>query len=52
MHHNDPKFSDRQVRANSADQDLSAPDQVLNCLLFHLHRLDVSHLVRIFECLR
>ena len=29
---NDPKFSDRQVRANSADPDQS--DQGLNCLLF------------------
>ena len=32
---NDPKFSDRQVWANSAD-----PDQGLHCLPFRLHRLD------------
>ena len=31
-YHNDPKFSDRLVLANSADPD----DQGLHCLLFHL----------------
>ena len=36
---NDPKFSDRQVLANSADPDQTA-DQGLHCLLFHLHLLD------------
>ena len=29
---NVPKFSDRQVRANSADPDQTAPDQGLHCL--------------------
>ena len=44
---NDPKFSDRQAWANSADPDQTAPrgleeqsDQDLHCLPFHLHRLD------------
>ena len=37
---NDPKFSDRQVWANSADPDQTAPDQVLHCLQFSLHLLD------------
>ena len=35
---NDPKFSDTQALANSADQDQTAPsDQGLHCLSFHLH---------------
>ena len=41
---NDPKFSDRQVWANSADPDQTAPkeqsDQGLHCLQFPLHLLD------------
>ena len=37
---NDPKFSDRQVWANSADPDQTAPDQGLHCLPFPLHLLD------------
>ena len=36
---NDPKFSDRQVRANSADPDQTA-DQRLDCLPFRLHLLN------------
>ena len=41
----DPKFSDRQVWANSADPDQTAPrsspsNQGLHCLLFHLHVFD------------
>ena len=36
---NDPKFSDRQVLANSADIDQTAP-LGLHCLLFHLHYFD------------
>ena len=35
---NDPKFSERQVWANSADPDHS--NQALHCLQFPLHRLD------------
>ena len=35
----DPKFSDRQVLANSADPDQTA-DQRLDCLPFRLHRLN------------
>ena len=35
-----PKFSDRQVWANSADPVQTAPDQGLHCLLFLLHLLD------------
>ena len=31
----DPKFSDRQTWANSAD-----PDQGLHCLLYHSHLFD------------
>ena len=41
--HNDPKFSDRQVWANSADPDQTAQeqsDQGLHCLQFPLHLLD------------
>ena len=38
---NDPKFSDRYVKASSEDPDQTAPeeqsDQGLHCLLFHLH---------------
>ena len=41
---NDPKFSDRQVCANSVDPDQTAPeeqsDQGLHCLLFHV---DILH---------
>ena len=33
-----PKFSDRQLWANSADPDQTA--QGLHCSPFHLHRLD------------
>ena len=40
IYRNDPKFSDRYAWANSADQDLTAPDQDLHCLPFRLHRLD------------
>ena len=40
MYHDDPKFSDRQVWANSADPDQTAPDQGLRCLQFPLHLLD------------
>ena len=40
MQHNDPKFSDRQVWANTLDPDQTAPDQGLHCLPFGLHRLD------------
>ena len=36
---NDPKFSDRQVWANSADPDQTA-DQRLDCLPFRLHLLN------------
>ena len=39
MYHNDPKFSDRQVWANSADLEEQF-DQDLHCLPFRLHRLD------------
>ena len=42
---NDPKFSDRQVWANSVDQDQTAPeqsDQGLYCLPFCLHLVN-SH---------
>ena len=37
---NDPKFSDRQVWANSADPDQEQSDQGLHCLQFPLHLLD------------
>ena len=41
---NDPKFSDTQIWANSADPDQTAPeeqsDQGLHCLPFPLHLLD------------
>ena len=39
---NDPKFSDRQVWANSADPDQTAEqsDQGLHCLLFRLRLSD------------
>ena len=44
---NDPKFSDKQVWANSADPDQTAleeqSDQGLHCLLFHLHLFDEIH---------
>ena len=40
----DPKFSDRQVLANSAGPDQTAPkeqsDLGLHCLLYHLHLFD------------
>ena len=36
VYHNDPKFSDRQVWANSADPDQTA-HQGLHCLQFRLH---------------
>ena len=36
---NFPKFSDRQVWANSADLEEQS-DQGLHCLPFRLHRLD------------
>ena len=38
LYRNDPKFSDRQVWANSADPDQSV--QGLHCLPFRRHRLD------------
>ena len=34
------KFSDRQIRANSADPDQEQSDQGLHCLQFPLHLLD------------
>ena len=37
---NVPKFLDRQVWANSADSDQTAPDQGLHCLPICLHLLD------------
>ena len=44
LYHNDPKFSDGQVLANSADPDQTIleeqSDQGLHCLQFHLHLLD------------
>ena len=36
---NDPKFSDRQIWANSADSDQTA-DQSIHCVPFRLHCLD------------
>ena len=42
-YHNDSKFSDRQVRANSVNPDqtaLNKTDQGLHCLPFCLHYLD------------
>ena len=39
MYRNDPKFSDRQVRAKSAHL-VEQSDQGLHCLLFHLHVFD------------
>ena len=36
---NVPKFSDRQVWANSVDPDQEPSDQCLHCLPFRLHRL-------------
>ena len=49
MYSNDPKFSDRQVWANSVGPDQTAPegawkeqsDQGLHCLPFQLHLLDI-----------
>ena len=38
--HNDPKFLDRQVWANSVDSDQEQSDQGLHCLPFCLHLLD------------
>ena len=48
IYRNFPKFSDRQVWANSADPDQTAPreeqsDQGLHCLPFPLHLLDALH---------
>ena len=44
IYRDDPKFSDRQVWANSVDPDKTAPleqsDQGLHCLSFSLHCLD------------
>ena len=46
VNRNVPKFSDRQIWANSADPDQTAPlleeqsDQGLHCLQFPLHLLD------------
>ena len=40
VYRNVSKFSDRQVWANSADPDQTAPDQGLHCLQFPLHLLD------------
>ena len=44
MYHKDPKFLDRQVWANSADPDQTAPkeqsDLGLHCLPFCLNLLD------------
>ena len=43
MNLNDPKFSDKQAWANSADPDQTAPeqsDQGLHCLQVHLHLLN------------
>ena len=37
---NFPKFSDRQVWANSVDPDQEQSEQGLHCLPFRLHRLD------------
>ena len=37
---NDPKFSDRQVWANSVDPDEEQSDQDLHCLPFRLLLLD------------
>ena len=37
---NDPKFSDRQVSANSVGPELTAPDQGIHCLPVPLHPLD------------
>ena len=36
---NDLKFSDREVWANSADPDQTAPRRGLHCLQFRLHLL-------------
>ena len=38
---NDPKFSDRQVWANSVDSDQEQTDQGLHCLIFCLHLLHI-----------
>ena len=44
LYRNDPKFSDRQVWANSGDQIrlllMEQSDQGLHCLLFYLHILN------------
>ena len=42
-YHNDPKFSERQVWENSADQDQTAPDQGLHCLQSCLHFIWTHH---------
>ena len=42
MYHNYPKFSDRQVWANSADLEEQS-DQGLHCLLFHLLLFEEIH---------
>ena len=39
-HHNDPKYSERLLSANSVDPDQTAPDLGLYCLRFYLHLLD------------
>ena len=39
---NDPKFSDKQVLANSADPDQTA-NQGLHCFRFHLQLFDKIH---------
>ena len=53
-YHNDPKFSDRQVWANSVDPDQTNPkglgvwsDQGLSCLPFRLYLLAVLVYVKI-----
>ena len=40
QYHNDPKFLERQVLANSADPDQIAPTLGLHCLALHLRLLD------------
>ena len=48
---NDPKFSERQVWANSETQIrllLEQSDEGPHCLLYHLHHLEVSYHGRTF----
>ena len=61
VYHNDPKFLDRQVWANSADPDQTAPrgavwsGSTLFAILsasFGLITLWQSHIVQILECLQ